>query len=281
MSLPSKGTPRSVAEVERMSRNLLVTGWSQEAQDAFEKTRFLVIGCGGLASFLLPSLVAAGARQVSLYDDDRVEASNLNRQVLHQEGDLGEPKVESAARHLVQLAHAAKVTAHAERIDCSNARELVAAHDVILDCADGLPTKFLLNDAAVLEDRPLIHGAVTGLSGQVLSVPKAGRPCLRCLFPTLPARGTVQTCQTAGVLAPTVMLVASVMATEVLGLFGLLEPRDASAGLFRTIDGRSLHVDAIRLVASQTCPACGPAPEVTGEDPEDYVLSTPTMSADR
>ena len=263
--------PLSKDRAQRMSRNLLVTEWSHAAQTRLESLRTLVVGCGGLASFVLPQLVAAGLQRITLVDDDVVELSNLNRQVLHREADLGRPKVDSAREALLALDSGLTIEAFQERVTTENATHLAVEHDLILDCADGLPTKYLLNDVAVANDVFLVHGAVTSLAGQVMTIRGAEGPCLRCMFPEIPPAGTVPTCQQAGVLAPAVGLVGSLMAMEVLRLAGL-EPK-AEPGRWLVVDASGPHVQTMRLARAAQCRACSLEADLDGIDPSEYVMA--------
>jgi molybdopterin/thiamine biosynthesis adenylyltransferase len=148
----------------------------------------LIIGAGGLGCPAALALGAGGARRIGIVDDDRVDASNLHRQVLFTDADVGEPKAVAAARALSRRFRALDVVPHAVRFDVTTARELCAAYDVVIDGSDNFATKFLANDAAVLARRPLVHAAAVGMGGQLLTVPAGGRPCYRCLFEEPAAR---------------------------------------------------------------------------------------------
>lgn len=262
----SEGDPR--ARAERHGRQLLLPELGADGQARLEAGRVLIVGCGGLGAPVVQYLAAAGVGHLTLCDDDDVELSNLNRQVLHRGADVGRNKAARAAEWVAELDPALKVTALEERLGVKNARELVRAHDVVVDCTDGLPGKFLLNDAAVLENVCLVHGAATGFAGQVLVVPGASGPCLRCLFEDVPPPGTVPSCQEAGVLGGTVALVGSLMVLEVVKRL---------AGLGDDVTGRFLSVDALapamrplRFSRREDCAACGEEPDVDARTPADY-----------
>src|SRR4051812_38108414 len=162
----------------------------------------LIIGAGGLGCPAALALGAGGARRIGIVDDDRVDASNLHRQVLFGDADVGQPKAMAAARALARRFPALDVVAHAVRFDVTNARALVAAYDIVVDGSDNFATKFLANDAAVLERRPLVHGAAVGTGGQLMTVPAGGQPCYRCLFEAPPPPEVGASCAAAGVLGP-------------------------------------------------------------------------------
>lgn len=230
--------------------------------------RVLVVGCGGLGAPVISALAAAGVGHLTLVDDDSVEPSNLNRQVLFTEADLGRRKAEVAAERVRALNSACEVLARCERLAAGGARAAVRGFSLVVDCADGLPTKFLLNDACVSEDVPLVHGAATAWSGQVLVVPGRQGPCLRCLFEgPLPA-GALPTCRTAGILCAV---------TGVVGSFQAAEAVKVLVGNPQTLVGRLLAVDvltpsvrAVRFPRRADCAACGESPTADGTNPADY-----------
>lgn len=237
-------------------------------QASLASARVLVVGCGGLGAPVISSLAAAGVGHLTLVDDDTVEASNLNRQVLFTEADVGRRKAEVAAERARQLGGAVEVVARTERLAAGGARAAVRGCSLVVDCADGLPTKFLLNDACVREDVPLVHGAATAWSGQVLVVPGRRGPCLRCLFEgPLPA-GALPTCRTAGILGAVTGVVGSFQAAEAVKL--LVGNTNVLAGRLLAIDVLTPSVRAVAFPRRADCPACGDAPSVDGTNPADY-----------
>ena len=200
----------------------------------------LIVGAGGLGCPAALALGAGGVRRLGVVDDDRVDASNLHRQVLFTDADadMGELKAVAAARALSRRFPALDVVPHAVRFDVTTAPELVSAYDVVIDGSDNFATKFLANDAAVLARRPLVHGAAVGTGGQLLTVPAGGRPCYRCLFEELPPAGVGASCAEAGVLGP------------VPGVIGALAGVEASLllrGQAPAFVGRLLQYDSARM----------------------------------
>lgn len=255
------------ARALRHSRQLLLPEIGREGQARLERARVLVVGCGGLGAPVIEQLAAAGVGHLTLADDDAVELSNLNRQVLHRTEDVGRKKAERAREWVLALDPELQVEALVRRIGTADARDLAKAHDLVVDCTDGLPAKFLLNDACVLEDVPLVHGAATAFSGQVLFVPGRAGPCLRCLFEEVPPPGTVPTCQEAGILGATCGLVGSLMALEAIQhLAGLAR----EGGRFLTVDALGPEVRTLRFLPRPECAACGDEPEVDARTPDDY-----------
>ncbi len=210
--------------------------------------RALIVGAGGLGCPVAWSLGGHGI-SLSIVDDDRVELGNLHRQILHRTQDVGRPKAESARAALLRRWPGLQVTALMARVETNNAAELVAAHDVVLDCTDSFASKFLLNDVCVAAKVPLVHGAVVGLSGQVMTV-MPGAACYRCLFEAPPAADAG--CGETGVLAPLCGVVGVTMAEEAEAILSR-KPRLAGALEVITVAGTRL----VRLRPRLGCAACG------------------------
>ena len=257
---------------DRHSRQLVLPEVGFIGQRRLAGARVLVVGCGGLGAPVISQLAAAGIGHLTLVDDDIIEASNLNRQTLFSSRDLGKRKAVVAAAFVEALDDSIHVEARVERVNVSSARRLVQDHTVTVDCADGLPTKYLLNDVCVREDRPLVHGAATAWSGQVVVVTGAAGPCLRCLFPNLPARDIVPSCRTAGVLAPVTGVVGSLQAAAVLRVLLGVHLLQNEGGRFVAVDVKSGSTKTLRFGRDPDCAACGDAPSVTGTSDVDYVM---------
>src|SRR2546428_2757068 len=182
---------------ERHHRQRILAEVGEAGQLRLERASVAIVGLGGLGSPVALYLAAAGVGRLGLIDDQQVELSNLNRQILFEDCDVGRPKVEAAAGRLLILDSALRVDARQENVRASNVEAIVAEYDVVVDATDSFETKFLLNDAAVLLRKPLVHGAVLRWGGQVTTVLPDAR-CLRCLFREPPEPGDVQTCEEAG-----------------------------------------------------------------------------------
>ncbi|WP_373889795.1 ThiF family adenylyltransferase [Microbacterium sp. ASV81] len=209
----------------RFARHLTLPGVGVEGQRRLAHARVLVIGAGGLGAPAIQYLAAAGVGRITVIDDDRVERTNLQRQVLHTEGDVGRPKAESARDAVGLRDGAVQVTALVERLHPGNALELFSAHDLVLDGSDNFATRYLSNDAAELTGTPLIWGSIHRFDGQ-LSVFWPGRgPMLRDLFPDIPDADSIEDCATGGVFGVLCGAVGSAMAAEALKLIcGIGEP---------------------------------------------------------
>jgi len=214
----------------------------------------VVIGVGGLGGAAALELAAARVARIGLVDADRVEISNLHRQILHGPDDIGRTKAEAAAEKLRRGWPSLDLEVHVERLTADNAAALLTGYDVVIDATDDAPSKFLLNDACVSADRILIHAGVTGLSGQLFTIVPRRGACLRCLFPEVPNEGEIPSCRDAGILGP------------LAGLIGVLQAREALSALagapttdrLLTVDARSLNVREVPLRRSPICPVCGP-----------------------
>ena len=198
--LVDPSAPLSTEDVERYARHVLIPDVGMEGQRRLKNARVLVVGAGGLGSPALMYLAAAGVGTIGVVDDDVVEASNLQRQVVHGVADVGRPKSESAAETLASINPLVRVVRHDVRIDSSNALEIIAAYDVVLDGTDNFPTRYLLNDACVLLGKPHVWGSIYRFDGQVSIWWAKHGPCYRCVFPEPPPPGLVPSCAEGGVL---------------------------------------------------------------------------------
>jgi len=264
--LPVAGAPEDADFMERYSRHLRLPQVGLEGQRQLAKAKVLLVGAGGLGSPAGFYLAAAGVGSIRLVDDDVVDRSNLQRQILHTEAGIGMPKVESAAHALRALNPRTRMHALQARIGADNVESLIADADVVVDGSDNFMTRYLLNDACVHLARPLVYGAVHRFEGQA-SVFDAGRhrgalPCYRCLFPEPPSAAEAPNCAEAGVLGVLPGVIGLLQATEALKLIlGIGEP----------LAGRLLHFDALgmrfretRLSADPACPVCAPGRAFAG-----------------
>lgn len=217
----------------------------------------VIVGVGGLGAPAAAALAAAGLGRLGLVDPDVVELSNLPRQPLYGDGDVGQPKVEAAARRLRARFPALAVDADHARVEQGSARRLLAGYRVIVDGTDGLTSKALLNDAALELGVPLVHAGAVGLDGQLFSILPQRSACLRCLFPELPREDELLTCQQAGILGPVVGLIGLAAAREAAAIVAGRPP--ALANRLAILDGARLRWRTIGLRPSPRCPACDAA----------------------
>jgi len=228
----------------------------------------LIIGAGGLGCPAALALGAAGVRRIAVVDDDRVDPSNLHRQVLFGDADVGELKAVAFARALARRFPALDVVPHPVRFEVGNARELVAAHDIVIDGSDNFATKFLANDAAVLARRPLVHGAAVGTGGQLLTVPAGGRPCYRCLFEEPPPPGVGPSCAEAGVLGPVPGVIGALAGVEAALLLRGQAP--AFVGRLLQYDSARMTLRAVPFNPNPRCAVCAAGARIHALVADDY-----------
>jgi sulfur-carrier protein adenylyltransferase/sulfurtransferase len=250
--------PLSPDQYERYRRHLILPELGLEGQQALLASRVLLIGAGGLGCPLAQYLAAAGVGTLGIVDFDRVDASNLHRQVLYGTADVGRPKVEVAAERVAAMNPDVKLELHPVQLTSANALELFAEYDVIVDGTDNFPTRYLANDACVLLGKPNVHGSIFRFDGQVSVFDARHGPCYRCLYPEPPPPGAVPSCAEGGVLGVLPGLVALIQATEAIKLI---------TGIGDSLTGRLLRVDALRMEFSEfrlkkdpACVLCGDAP---------------------
>ncbi len=252
----------------RYSRHLLIPEVGVEGQLKLLSSRVLLIGAGGLGSPAGLYLAAAGVGTLGIVDDDRVDASNLQRQIAHSTDTLGEWKADSAKRTLEALNPDVNVVTYKERISSENVERILAdGWDVIVDGADNFPTRYLLNDAAVWHDIPLVHGSIYRFEGQVTVFEPHEGPCYRCLFPQPPPPELAPSCAEGGVLGVLPGIVGSLQASEALKL--CLGIGETLVGRLLLFDALSTEFSEVRLRRDPACPVCGESPTIT--DYIDYV----------
>ncbi len=241
-------------ELRRYSRHLLIPEVGLAGQERLATARALVIGAGGLGSPALQYLAAAGVGRIGIIDDDVVDETNLQRQTIFDSGDLGQPKAEAAARRVRAINPFVAVDALSLRFDESNARELVALYDVVLDCSDRFPTRYLANDACILEGKPDVYGSIFRFDGQI-GVFARGAPCYRCLYPEPPPAGSVPTCAEGGVLGVLAGIVGAWQANEALKL--ILRIGEPLIGRLMLVDALGASTREVQFERDPHCALCG------------------------
>jgi molybdopterin/thiamine biosynthesis adenylyltransferase/rhodanese-related sulfurtransferase len=250
----------------RYSRHLLIPEVGEVGQQKLLDAKVLLVGAGGLGSPAALYLAAAGVGTLGIVDDDVVDDSNLQRQVIHNTERLGMSKVESARQTIQALNPDVTVIGHEERLTKSNILGIFSQYDIILDGTDNFATRYLINDATVLLDKPNVHGSIFRFEGQATTfLPHVG-PCYRCLFPDPPPPDLAPNCAEAGVLGLLPGIVGLIQATEVAKLIlGVGEPL---AGRLLTYDALSTSFRELRLKRDPECPMCGPGAPTSLEDIE-------------
>jgi molybdopterin/thiamine biosynthesis adenylyltransferase/rhodanese-related sulfurtransferase len=242
--------PFDPTERARYERHFSLKGFGPAAQETLRRGTVLVIGAGGLGCPALLYLAAAGVGRIRVIDPDRVELSNLQRQVLYTEEDVGQFKVAAAARRLSALNSSIVVEPYVGRFSRANAFDLVGSCDVVVDGSDNFSTRYLVNDACVLAGKPLVYGAVQGFAGQLSVFNWRDGPTYRCLFPEPPAPGTVPNCAEAGVLGVLPGLIGTAQACEAIKLL---------TGLGEPLSGRLLLWDALAMTTQTVTLRADPA----------------------
>ncbi len=259
--VPGRG-PLPADERRRVARHLLLEGFGPAAQERLAGARVLVVGAGGLGSPVLQYLAAAGVGVLGVVDDDVVEESNLQRQVLHSTAEVGRPKAQSAKQRLEDLNPDVDVVTYEERLTSENVdRILGEGWDVIVDGADNFPTRYLVNDASVWHGIPVVHGSIYRFEGQVTVFAPHEGPCYRCLFPTPPPPELAPSCAEGGVLGVLPGIVGSLQANEALKL--VLGIGDTLVGRLLLFDALETTFTEISLRRDPDCPVCGEHPTIT------------------
>ncbi len=255
------------AQIRRYSRQLIMPQVGGQGQRRLLDAAVLVVGAGGLGSPVAYYLAAAGVGTIGLADYDRVDLSNLQRQILHRTEDVGRPKVDSGAEKLLALNPDVIVRRHQVRLRAATARELVAEYDVVVDAVDNLGTRYLLNDACLLEDKPMVEAGVLRFDGMVTTIVPRQTPCYRCLFPVVPPRGVVPGCAEAGILGALAGLVGTIQATEAIKL--LLGAGTTLAGRLLLVDALHMTFREVAIERNPSCPSCREGAEIVLLDVEE------------
>jgi adenylyltransferase/sulfurtransferase len=252
--LSPPGDPLSPAELRRYGRHLVIPEVGVEGQERLKGARVLLVGAGGLGSPLGLYLAAAGIGHLGLVDFDSVDESNLQRQVLYGESDIGRPKLEAAAERLSEINPHCHVQAHPVRLDSSNALDIIAGYEVVVDGSDNFPTRYLVNDACVLAGKPNVYGSIFRFEGQVSVFWGAEGPCYRCLFPEPPPPGLVPSCAEGGVLGILPGVIGALQANEAVKL--LLGIGDTMVGRLLLFDALKMRFRELKLCRWRSWPIC-------------------------
>ena len=263
----------SAAELLRYSRHLLIPAVGEAGQLRLKNAAVLLVGAGALGSPAALYLAAAGVGRLGLVDADVVDASNLQRQILHGESWLGKPKLESAAARLLEVNPHVQVERYPVRFTPENAMEIASAYDILVDGSDNFPTRFLTNDTAFLLKKPLVYGAIHRFEGQTgVFAPHLGGPCYRCLLPHLPAPGSVPSCQEAGVLGVLPGIIGSLQAMETLKL--ILGIGVVPLGKLTCYEALNSAFRSLKLNRDPQCRLCGDHPEIHSVSNAETTAST-------
>jgi molybdopterin/thiamine biosynthesis adenylyltransferase/rhodanese-related sulfurtransferase len=252
----------SHSEILRYSRHLLIPEVGLEGQRKLKAASVLVIGTGGLGSPVALYLAAAGVGHIGLVDYDVVDFSNLQRQVIHGTSGLGELKVESARKRMLDINPDIQVDVYNEAFTSENAMRIAQDYDILIDGTDNFPTRYLVNDLCVLTGKANVYGSIFRFDGQVSVFDARYGPCYRCLFPEPPPPGLVPSCAEGGVLGVLPGTIGTLQATEALKLIlGIGDPLIGKLMLYNALD---MSFDFVKLRKNPNCKVCGANPEVTG-----------------
>lgn len=255
-------------QIRRYSRHIILQEVGGKGQKKLLSSKVLCIGAGGLGSPIIQYLAAAGVGTIGIVDDDVVDLSNLQRQVIHG-GNVGIPKVESARQNVEKLNPDVNVSIYEQRIAPDNILDIINDYDIVVDGSDNFATRYLVNDACVLSKKPLSHGSIFRFEGQVTTILPGEGPCYRCIFEHAPPAGMVPSCQEAGVIGVLPGIIGVIQATEVikylLGIGELLTDR------LIFYDAFNMSFDEIKIRKNPSCPVCGEKPSITSIEDENYL----------
>jgi adenylyltransferase/sulfurtransferase len=264
LSLPPLVEPAAeltVDEVRRYSRHLIIPDVGMTGQKRLKNAKVLCVGAGGLGSPALLYLAAAGVGTLGIVDFDVVDESNLQRQVIHGQSDIGRSKAESARDSIVEINPYVNVIVHKERLDSDNAMQIFADYDLIVDGTDNFATRYLVNDACVLLGKPYVWGSIYRFDGQASVFWAEYGPCYRCLYPEPPPPGMVPSCAEGGVLGVLCASIGSIQVNEAIKLItGIGEPL---AGRLMIYDALEMTYRSVKVRKDPECPVCGKNPTVT------------------
>ena len=272
MSLPPLVEPAdslTTDEVRRYSRHLIIPDIAMDGQKRLKNAKVLVVGAGGLGSPALMYLAAAGVGTLGIVEFDTVDESNLQRQVIHGQSDIGRPKVESAADRIREINPYVNVVIHNTALSNDNVLEIFSQYDLIVDGTDNFATRYMVNDAAVLLDKPYVWGSIYRFDGQASVFWSKYGPCYRCLYPEPPPPGMVPSCAEGGVLGVLCASIGSIQVTEAIKLLtGVGEPL---VGALMVYDALEMTYRKIKVRKDPNCAICGENPTITSLiDYEDF-----------
>ena len=259
-------------QLDRYSRHIIMDDVGPGGQEALLDADVLVLGAGGLGSPIIQYLAAAGVGHLGIADDDEVELSKLQRQVVHRNDDVGRKKVDSAAEFVSDLNPDVEVEKHDLRVDPDNVEGLIEGYDFVVDGTDNFRTRYLVNDACTLAGIPFSHGSIFQFEGQITTFAGGDdSPCYRCMFPEAPPAGMVPNCATAGVLGVLPGTVGCIQATEAIKF--VLEAGDLLDGRMVFYDALEMEFDAVEITKKDDCPVCGDDPAIDSVHDVEYTAS--------
>ena len=259
-------------ELDRYSRHIFLDRVGVDGQAALLDASVLVIGAGGLGSPIIQYLAAAGIGTLGIADNDTVERSNLQRQIIHRDEDIGRPKAESATAFVKDLNPGIDVNSHNERITPETISSFLESYDVVVDGSDNFETRYLVNDACTLANGPFCHGSIFQFEGQATTFTGSEEaPCYRCIFPEAPPDGVVPDCSTAGVLGVLPGVIGCIQATETVKI--ILDEGDLLDGRLLFYDALGMTFDTVEIRPRPDCPVCSDDPRIASVEDVEYTGS--------
>ena len=260
-------------QLERYSRHITLKEIGVRGQKKLLAAKVLIIGAGGLGAPAAMYLAAAGVGTIGIADYDSVELSNLQRQIIHTTGDIGKPKVQSAAETIKSLNPDVEVITYHEYVNSKNIASMIADYDFIIDGADNFPTKFLINDACVLGHKPFCHAGILRFEGQLMTYVPDVSPCYRCVFEAPPPKDAVPSCREAGVIGAMAGIIGAMQALEAVKY--ITGQGELLTGSMLVFDGLKMEWRKVKLPKrNHHCPVCGDTPAITELADEEHVSCT-------
>ena len=255
-------------EIERYNKHLMLREIGVKGQKRIRAAKVLLAGLGSLGSPVVQYLAAAGVGTIGIADFDEVSLGNLQSQVIHGTRDVHRPKTASARDTIKAINPKVKIETIAEKLEAGNIADILRDYDVVVDCTDNYPARYLINDACVLLGKPVVFGAIYQFEGQVSVFDARKGPCFRCQFPAPPPAGLIPTCAAGGVISPLPGIIGSIQANEVLKL--IIGGGESLIGKMLTVDTWNLHSAILQVQKSEACPICGAHPHITEIEDFDY-----------
>ncbi|MBQ7841168.1 MAG: molybdopterin-synthase adenylyltransferase MoeB [Lachnospiraceae bacterium] len=256
------------SEIERFNKHLMLREIGVKGQKRIKAAKVLIIGLGSLGSPVVQYLAAAGVGTIGIADFDEVSLGNLQSQVIHGTRDVHRPKIASARDSIKAINPKIKIETHNEKLEVDNIADIIEDYDIIVDCTDNYKSRYLINDACVLLEKPVVFGAMYQFEGQVSVFDAKSGPCFRCQFPAPPPSGLVPTCAEGGVISPLPGIIGSIQANEVLKL--IIGGGESLAGKMLVVDTWNNHSSVLRIHKNDNCPICGKNPSITEIETFDY-----------
>jgi len=248
-------------QTQRYARQIVLPGFGEEGQKKLLETGVLIIGAGGLGSPCALYLAAAGIGTIGIVDADKVGLENMQRQILHSMDNIGKSKVESAGQRISSVNTDIKVVTYNGRFNSQNALDIIKDYTMVIDCSDNFPTRYLINDACVLSNKPFCHAGVLRFEGQAMTILPGESACFRCLFPEPPDIKAMPSPAEAGILGAVAGLIGTVQATEVLKY--ILDTGDLLTGRLLVYDARRMNFRHVTVPRDPECRVCGENPGIT------------------